>query len=38
MVRKERNERAGGGIAIFVNNKLKYSRKYGLYDGVGKIE
>jgi hypothetical protein len=26
-VRKERKERAGGGVAIFVNNKLKYLRK-----------
>jgi hypothetical protein len=37
-VRKERNERAGRGVAIFINNKLKYSRKIGLYDGDGKIE
>jgi hypothetical protein len=27
VVRKERNEMAGGGVAIFINNKLKYSRK-----------
>jgi exonuclease III len=37
VVRKDRNERAGG-VAIFINNKLKYSRKEGLYDGDGKIE
>jgi hypothetical protein len=37
-VRKERNKRAGGGVAIFINNKLKYSRKGGLYDGDGKTE
>jgi exonuclease III len=38
VVRKERNERAGGGVAIFINNKLKYSCKNGLYDGDSKIE
>jgi hypothetical protein len=38
VVRKDRNERAGGGVAIFINNKLKYSLKEGLYDGDGKIE
>jgi hypothetical protein len=37
-VRKERNERADGGVPIFINNKLKYSCKDGLYDGDGKIE
>jgi hypothetical protein len=37
-VRKGRNERADCGDAIFINNKLKYSRKDGLYDGDGKIE
>jgi exonuclease III len=37
VVRKDRNERSGG-VAIFINNKLKYSRKEGLYDGDGKIE
>jgi hypothetical protein len=37
-VRKDRYERAGGGVAIFIKNKLKYSRKEGLYDGDGKIE
>jgi hypothetical protein len=37
-VRKVRNEKAGDGVAIFVNSKLKYSRKDGLYDGDGKIE
>jgi hypothetical protein len=36
LVRKERNEMAGG--RIFVNNKLKYSRKDDLCDGDGKIE
>jgi hypothetical protein len=36
--RKERNKRAGGGVAIFINNKLKYSHKDGQYDGDGKIE
>jgi hypothetical protein len=34
-VRKERNERASGGVAIFKNNKLKYSRKHNLNDGDG---
>jgi hypothetical protein len=38
MVRKERNERAGGDVAIFINNKLKYSVEDGLFDGDGKIE
>jgi hypothetical protein len=38
VVRKERNEKTGGGVAIFINNKLKYSCKDGLYDGDGKIE
>jgi hypothetical protein len=38
VVRKERDKRAGGGVAIFINNKLKYSLKNGLYDGEGKIE
>jgi hypothetical protein len=38
VVRKKRNERAGGGVAIFINKKLKYSRKNDLYDGDGKIE
>jgi hypothetical protein len=37
-VRKERNERAGGGVVIFINNKLKYSHKDDLCDGEGKIE
>jgi hypothetical protein len=37
VVRKGRNETAGGGVAIFINN-LKYSCKDGLYDGDGKIE
>jgi hypothetical protein len=27
VVRKERNERVGGGVAIFIDNKLKYSCK-----------
>jgi hypothetical protein len=35
--RKERNERAGGEVAIFVNNKLKYLRKDGVNDDDGKI-
>jgi exonuclease III len=30
VVRKDTNERAGDGIAIFINNKQKYSRKDGL--------
>jgi hypothetical protein len=38
VVRRERNERAGGGVAIFINYKLKYSRKHGLYNGDGEIE
>jgi hypothetical protein len=38
VVRKETNENAGGGVAIFVNNKLKYSRKDFVYDDDGKIE
>jgi hypothetical protein len=38
VVTKERNEKAGGGVANFINNKLKYSRKNDLYDGDGKIE
>jgi hypothetical protein len=33
-----RKERAGGGVAIFINKKLKYSRKDGLHYGDGKIE
>jgi hypothetical protein len=37
-VRKERNERVDGGVAIFINSKLKYFRKNGLYNGGGKIE
>jgi hypothetical protein len=37
-VRKGWNERTGGNVAIFINNKLKYSRKDGLYDGDGKIK
>jgi hypothetical protein len=37
-VRKERNEKSGGGFVIFINNKLKYSRKGGLYDCDDKIE
>jgi hypothetical protein len=37
-VRKERNERAGGGVSIFVNNELNYLLKNGLYGGDGKIE
>jgi hypothetical protein len=24
--KKERNEKAGGGVAIFIKNQLKYSR------------
>jgi exonuclease III len=27
VMRKERTEEGGGGVAIFINNKLKYSRK-----------
>jgi hypothetical protein len=38
VVRKESKERADGEVAIFVNNKMKYSHKDGLYDGDGKIE
>jgi hypothetical protein len=38
MVRKDRNERVGDGVVIFINDKLKYSLQDGLYDGVGKIE
>jgi hypothetical protein len=38
VVRKVRNERAGGGVGLFINKKLKYSRKDGLYDGNGKTE
>jgi hypothetical protein len=38
VVREERNEISGDGVAIFINNKLKYSRKDGLYDGDEKIE
>jgi hypothetical protein len=38
VVRKDRNERAGGDVAIFIINKLKYSRKDGFYDGDDKIE
>lgn len=38
MVRKEKNKRAGGDVAIFMYNKLKYSCKDGLYDGGGKTE
>jgi hypothetical protein len=37
VVRKEKKERAGGGVAIFINNTLKYTRIYGLYEGDGKI-
>jgi hypothetical protein len=37
VVRKERNDRPGGGVAICVNKKLKYSRRDRLYDGDGKI-
>jgi hypothetical protein len=37
-VRKERNEKADGGVAIFVNNKVKHLLKDSLYDGDGKIE
>jgi hypothetical protein len=29
VVRKERNEMAGGGVTISINNTLKYSRKDG---------
>jgi hypothetical protein len=29
---------AGGRVAVFINNELKYSRKDGLYDGDGHIE
>jgi hypothetical protein len=36
-VRKEK-ERTDGSVAIFISNKLKYSRKDGMYDGDGKIE
>jgi hypothetical protein len=38
VVRKERSESVGGGVAVFINKKLKYSRKNGLFDGDGKIE
>jgi hypothetical protein len=38
VVRKERNERAGGAVAIFINKILKYSRTDVLYNGDGKIE
>jgi hypothetical protein len=38
VMRKERNERAGGRGAIFINNKLKYSHKDGLYADNCKIE
>jgi hypothetical protein len=38
VVRKERNERADVGVAIFISNKQKYLRKDALYDGDGKIE
>jgi hypothetical protein len=38
VVTKDRNERAGGSVAIFIINKLKYSRKDILYDGEGNIE
>jgi hypothetical protein len=38
-VRKGSNQRVGGFVAIFIKNKLKYSRKDGLYDeDDGKIE
>jgi hypothetical protein len=37
MVRKERKERVGGGVAIFINNKLKCSHKDDVYDGHGKV-
>jgi hypothetical protein len=37
-VRTDRNERKDSGVAIIINNKLKYLRKDGLYDGDGKIE
>jgi hypothetical protein len=29
---------AGGGLAIFINKKLKHSRKDDLYDDDGKTE
>jgi hypothetical protein len=35
---KRQERKTGGGGAIFINNKLKYSLKDGLYDGDGKIE
>jgi hypothetical protein len=38
VVSKERNERAGDDVAIFLINKRKYSRKDGLYEGDGKFE
>lgn len=38
MAKKERNQRAGSGVPIFMNNKLKYSRNDGLYDGNGEIK
>jgi exonuclease III len=38
VVRKGRNKRAGGGVVIFINDKLKYLCKGGLYEGDGKIE
>jgi hypothetical protein len=38
MVRKEGGKRAGGGVAIFINNKLKYAHKDGLFAGDSKIE
>jgi hypothetical protein len=37
-VKKGRNEVTGGGVAIIIYNKLKYSDKCGLYDRNGKME
>jgi hypothetical protein len=34
MVRKEINNRTDGGVAIFINAKLKYWRNDGLCDGA----
>lgn len=38
VVRKDRPDRKGGGVAIFVNNKLKYKRVPSLFDCDGKLE
>jgi hypothetical protein len=38
IVKKSRDDRVGGRIAILINNQIKYTKNIGMYDCNGKVK